>query len=314
MYSGAAGLAGLADEGAIVSAHEPSTFHARVTTLDLVTIRVRRIEASAHRSVLQPAGDGAQRADGIRFLFVANGDVHTTVGGRRTPDAEGGARILLPSTPAEYDAAGPSVILMVEAPVTTVPALIGALLADRSADPIRPGALPAATIAFIDGALDLPVEPRSDDVHHLERALAGLLTATAAEARGGSPDLEPTPSERPLDELVFERAMGLIRLELADPELALPQIARRLGTSSRSLQRVFAKHGVSVSEAVRDARLDALAASLTDAESTRPLGAATRAVGFGAVDYARRAFLKRFGVSMTRYRAGERRPEPITDR
>lgn len=272
-------------------------------------MRIIRFEASAHRGTLHPSRAGSPSSDLIRFTFTVSGAADTTSSGRRSTDLEGSARILLPSTSLDYHSAASGVILIVEAPVTTLPALIGRLVSGLPGALIRPNALTAATIAFVNGALDVPVDARSDDVYHIERALAALLTAmaTSAQEDAEAPTAAAADESRSMDDLVFERAMAIIREELTDPELGLPLIADRLGTSSRSLQRVFAKHDVSVSESVRDARLDALASRLAEPGSTRALGAASREVGFGAVDYARRAFLKRFGVSMTQYRAGERR-------
>jgi AraC-like DNA-binding protein len=87
--------------------------------------------------------------------------------------------------------------------------------------------------------------------------------------------------------------------------LTLAELAGRLGTSPRALQRAYADAGTTtVAERLRDARLRAGAELL----STQPIAVADvgRIVGFRSASAFTLAFMRRYGLTPARFRAAAR--------
>lgn len=102
----------------------------------------------------------------------------------------------------------------------------------------------------------------------------------------------------------LELAKREIAARLANPELTIGMVARRLGITPRYIQRLFEGEGTSFSEYLRDRRLE-LAFSLLQ---TMPLrGGSISAVafdaGFADLSSFNRAFRRRYGVTPSEVRA-----------
>ena len=103
---------------------------------------------------------------------------------------------------------------------------------------------------------------------------------------------------------LYDEAMGIIRREYA-ADLRLPEVARRIGASSRALQRAFAEQGEhSFSEELRATRLNVAARLLRGTEL--PVGAVARRVGYHDHAPFTKAFRRHHGVSPRAYAAGGR--------
>lgn len=312
MFVGAPGLSDFGGEFGPAVAADPAEFRARLISMDLAAVELHKITATAHVGVLCSALGRAAPTNVARFVFTVAGTADTADRPPARVDPLGGVRPLTAADAVPFNATTTTTLFVVDAPMLALPSLLDAVRRGAAQPTIRPNAVTSATIAFLESTLNLAVPSGSDDVFHIERALTALL-ASVANSGSSSPVAEPAESapskpESSIDDLTFERANALIVAESHRPELSIADLAERLGTSPRSLQRLFAKRDLSVSEAIRNVRLDALAARLTEPDSTASVAALVAATGFGAIDYARRAFVQRFGVSMSHYRRGERKP------
>src|SRR5918998_228109 len=93
----------------------------------------------------------------------------------------------------------------------------------------------------------------------------------------------------------YFQAPGSIRREFA-ADLRLADVARRIGASSRALQRAFAEHGeLSFSEELRATRLNVAARLLRGTDL--PVGAVARRVGYGDHAPFTKAFRRQHGMS-----------------
>jgi AraC-like DNA-binding protein len=96
-------------------------------------------------------------------------------------------------------------------------------------------------------------------------------------------------------------ALAIIRREFA-ADLRLADVARRIGASSRALQRAFAEHGeLSFSEELRATRLNVAARLLRGTDL--PVGAVAPRVGYGDHAPFTKAFRRHHGMSPRAYAA-----------
>ncbi len=161
--------------------------------------------------------------------------------------------------------------------------------------------------------------------HHFPAgtAGAGLLTGYADLLRAASPETET--GRRLAGSHLYDLAalviqgtgadsaeqvrpsIGAARLQLVktdvlkhltDPELGIVEVARRQGVSPRYIQRLFDQEGLTFSEFLRNARLDA---AFTALEKAEPRAATVSAIafdaGFGDLSHFNRAFRQRFGAT-----------------
>jgi AraC family transcriptional regulator of adaptative response / methylphosphotriester-DNA alkyltransferase methyltransferase len=116
-----------------------------------------------------------------------------------------------------------------------------------------------------------------------EPTFSGAGKAATTEARRG----------------LYEDALAIIRREFA-ADLRVADVARRIGASSRALQRAFAEHGeLSFSEELRATRLNVAARLLRGTDL--PVGAVARRVGYGDHAPFTKAFRRHHGVSPRAY-------------
>lgn len=99
---------------------------------------------------------------------------------------------------------------------------------------------------------------------------------------------------------LYEEAVAILRREYA-AELRLPEVARRIGASTRALQRAFAEHGErSFSEELRLRRLEVAARLLEGTDL--PVGAVALRVGYGNHAPFSKAFRRYYGVAPRQHR------------
>jgi AraC-like DNA-binding protein len=100
---------------------------------------------------------------------------------------------------------------------------------------------------------------------------------------------------------LYDEALAIIRREFA-ADLRLSEVARRIGTSGRALQRAFAEHGeLSFTEELRATRLNVAARLLRGTEL--PVSAVARRVGYGGHAGFTHAFRRHHGMSPRAYAA-----------
>jgi AraC family transcriptional regulator, regulatory protein of adaptative response / methylphosphotriester-DNA alkyltransferase methyltransferase len=100
---------------------------------------------------------------------------------------------------------------------------------------------------------------------------------------------------------LYDEALVIIRREFA-ADLRLTEVARRIGTSGRVLQRAFAEHGeLSFREELRATRLNVAARLLRGTQL--PVSSVARRVGYGGHAGFTNAFRRHHGMSPRAYAA-----------
>lgn len=133
----------------------------------------------------------------------------------------------------------------------------------------------------------------------IDGLLAALLADLAGKLVADAIDLRlPGQSAKAL-----ERAQALIEANLADSGFGVSDLADRMRISSRRLSSLFAKLGITTTEAILVARLERGKVLLSDpSASSRQIAGIARACGFGDQGYFARRFREKFGMSPRLYR------------
>ena len=158
-----------------------------------------------------------------------------------------------------------------------------------------------STSAGVTSALDLTLAFVEEDhgaelARQVARGLVTYLQRPGNQAQMSMYVAAPAPDHPVLRDLV-----GLIGQTPA-AELGVTALATRAGMSERHLTRLFHTHlGQTPAKYVRTARTEAAAALI--AASTLPLARVATRCGFGSAEALRQAFVDRFGVPPSRYRA-----------
>ncbi|MGW3943963.1 helix-turn-helix domain-containing protein [Streptomyces phaeochromogenes] len=150
------------------------------------------------------------------------------------------------------------------------------------------------------------------------RVVSSFLDAVADETAGSGTDVSPAIVGQGIslisalaEELTFAanapaaegrdlmaRIVSYLDERLGDPELTVASAARAHSMSVRSLQRLFAITGRTVSETVRDRRLEAIRHELEQPRSrTRTIAAIARDLGYTDAPHFSRSFRRAYGVS-----------------
>lgn len=134
--------------------------------------------------------------------------------------------------------------------------------------------------------IELPLAERAPAVsQRLRSALEVLLRACVLE-RASGPDLR------------LLRAESFIAEHLPDPQLDAESVARHVATSLRNLNRVFERHGSSVTQWIWHERLVRASAMLADpAQLALSIGDIALRCGFATQAHFARAFRERFGCT-----------------
>jgi AraC-like DNA-binding protein len=113
---------------------------------------------------------------------------------------------------------------------------------------------------------------------------------------------QPTSTEA-VHAAMFLRACRLIALEFADPDLGPSQIARKLGTSTRSLARIFASHNETLMHRVFDERVNHAMKLLAAREAAhRSITEIAFACGFSDSSHFGRVFALRMQMTPSQWR------------
>ena len=292
-FRGADGMRRLPVEGRFES-REPDEFAADVVRADLGELVLRRTTMGAHRAMV----DGrAPDPDILRFMTVQQGSLLIAPPGGRPMRLEvGDALFTCRARPYVYQADDPVVVVASTVPVTSLPAVV------RRLEDLPVGPLPHSPL--VDGVVDLLVrlalrldEPWAFDADFAARGLIALETAIRTEVLA-APAPAPGPGR------VHAAAVDYIERHLDDPGLRPPQIAAALGVSLRYLHRAFDDEEATVARYLRERRLEQVAQALRTSERQPSLQHLADRYGFGSQDQLARAFRRRYGTSMTEFRAG----------
>lgn len=151
------------------------------------------------------------------------------------------------------------------------------------------------------------------------RLAADLIHSTFGELATISPDCEDDlaasllslmflslPNETShTSEALRHRIESYIRDQIRDPELSIDQIASALRCSKRYLHMAFAASDRSITDHIWTTRLDGCRSDLAR-RSDRTISEIAFAWGFSSSAHFSRAFRKRFGVTPSEFRRGDR--------
>ncbi|MFI6782080.1 GlxA family transcriptional regulator [Micromonospora sp. NPDC050276] len=158
-----------------------------------------------------------------------------------------------------------------------------------------------ATSGGVTSALDLTLAFIEED--HGAALARGVAMGTVAylQRPGGQAQMSMFLTRRATDDVLVRGISDHIVSHLAG-DLSTAALARLTGVSERHLSRLFVEHlGQTPGRYVRRVRTEAAAHLL--ASTGLPLRAVARRCGFGSPESLRQAFVDRYGVPPSRYRA-----------
>ena len=291
-YTGEDGMRGLPVEGRFES-RDPEEFEAEVVRAELGALVLRRTTMTAHRAMVDGSDAGA---DILRLMTVQHGSVLAAPPGGRPVRLEvGDALLTCRARTYVYQADGPIAIVASTLPVTSLPP-IARRLDDLPVGPLPHTPLVDAVVALLVQLARRLDEPWLFDADFAARGLIDLQTAILSEV------LAPPPPA-PGPDRVRAAAVDPGERHLGDPGLRPPQIAAALGVSLRYLHRAFDETDSTVARYLRDRRLEEVARTLRAGERQPSLQHLAERYGFSGQDQLARAFRRRYGSSMTEYRA-----------
>lgn len=260
---------------------------------NLGRLQIGHIHVSRHRVGLTPAMARAERHS------VAKVIVQTA--GVSVYEQHGECVTLTPGDGLVYDVSQPHAITSTETTEHLVVTVPHDLVAGRG---IRLDRLSAQRFSARTG---------------VGRLAADLIQSTFSELGTISPACEDDlaasllslmflslPSEAGhASEVLRHRIEGYIRDQIRDPELSIDKIAGALRCSKRYLHMAFAACDRSITDHIWATRLDGCRGDLAR-QSERTISEIAFAWGFSSSAHFSRAFRKRFGVTPTAFRRGDR--------
>lgn len=153
-----------------------------------------------------------------------------------------------------------------------------------------PGDLKVSRMITLLATSALPFEnpEREEELAFLE-ALASLLKPVACVT-----ELDEIPVQ---NHHLLRKAMVFIDATLDQGQISAEMVAREINVSVRTLYRLFAQTGTSLSRYVIDRRLERCALSLAESRDNRPISLIADRAGFADISHFSRAFKQKYGVS-----------------
>jgi AraC-like DNA-binding protein len=148
----------------------------------------------------------------------------------------------------------------------------------------------------------------ADLIAHIETTLVDLMIL----ALGAGRDATEIARMRGLRAARLQDILSDIRAGFTNPGYSAHDIARRLGVTPRYVQTLLQETGSSFSGRVLELRLLRVRSMLSDLRCDRmKIGEIAEACGFNEISYFNRCFRRRFGLTPTAARGGDRRPEAL---
>ena len=276
--------------GLRASLRSAADLRAETATLSLPRVRVAKVVGSPHAVRRQAADIAAHPVTGAIVYFPLEG---TNAFSHRTGrSVVGPGRALICDGDAEFarDLSEGVNELVVHVPRTVLRELTGAssvgqptLIDLRHEQILRTAGRELAKLA--DGAL------------HRGLRRGERLEARVLEVLGTLLDRSA------LERTLIEDALSTIAEFHQDPDFNGSDLARRTGISERHLSRLFAEVGLSVPQAVLQARLDTARGRLSDSSSRKAsMGDIAAQSGFRSQARFSRTYRARFGITPLRHR------------
>lgn len=294
VFRGPDGLRDLPFEGRYES-RDAAVFDAEIVRAQLGAMVLRRTSITAHRAIVDGHDQGVG-SDVLRFMTIQTGTLLAAApGGRPVRMGVGDALFACRPRTYMYQTNAPLVIVSSVLPVASLPSIVRRL-EDLPVGPLPHSPLVDAVVELLINLADRLDEPWTFDADYAARGLIDLETAILTEVI--APQV-PVPGP----DRVHQAAVDYIERHLGEPDLRPPQIAEAVGVSLRYLHRAFDDTETTVARHLRERRLEHVAAALRSADRAPHLqGLATR-FGFRDQDQLARAFRRRYGMSMTEFRA-----------
>lgn len=144
------------------------------------------------------------------------------------------------------------------------------------------------------------IQPRDASLllEMLLRAMGRMISAQVGE-RG---------ARQSMGEVRFAQILAHIDLHLGNPELAMDDIARRVGISPRYLSRVMRGQGTSFGRTLKERRMALVRTLLADAEGQHTIGQIAKIAGFSSGARLSRSFRAAFACTPREFQRNSLRP------
>ncbi|HEU4733476.1 MAG TPA: helix-turn-helix domain-containing protein [Kofleriaceae bacterium] len=270
-----------------------STLDGTMTFGTIGRLQIGHITASGHRIGLTPELARTERHPVAKVIVqTAGASVYEQRGERVT---------LTPGDGLVYDVSQPHEIISTETTEHFVVIIPHDLLVGRG---VRLDRLTAQRFSARAGVGRLA----ADLIHSTFGELATINSACEDDLASSLLSLVflPLPNESThASEALRHRIESYIRDQIRDPELSIDKIASALRCSKRYLHKAFAASDRSIADHIWTTRLDGCRGDL-ERRSDRTISEIAFAWGFSSSAHFSRAFRKRFGVTPTEFRRGDR--------
>jgi len=266
---------------------EASSFAGRINYTTVSKLKLCQIEASQHRLAHTASRTKPNAHPFVKILFQTYGTSYFEQDGRRME--------LMPGDCLAYDVSCPHTIVsptLTRHEVVIVPKELLQERGFRSAK-IPPCKLSARTgtgrIAhnFVHAAFDEANSLSPNNAIGVADALIDLLLLPLRQPDG--------MFDRAGPEAMYVRAQFFIREHLRDPDLCIDQISAALSCTKRYLHMLFSERGTTISDYIRQARLQNCRQEL-ETQAGKTITDVAFSWGFSSSSHFSRVFRKHFGV------------------
>ncbi|MEU1789862.1 helix-turn-helix domain-containing protein [Streptomyces sparsogenes] len=239
----------------------------------------------------------------VQLSLTLSGNMGLSQLGRQALLGSGDLAVYSSSEPfdgwAGPEGAAPVRQLLLHLPRAALP--LTAEQVDRIAGTRIPGGegFAALLVQFLTHLARNPQQFGPQDAPRLSTTLVDLLSHTIAQRLDALPALPPESRERSL----LLQVQDFVRGHLQDPDLTPDTVAAAHHISTRSLHRLFQRHGLTVAAWIRLQRLESCRRDLADPRlAARPIQAVAARWGFSRPADFTRAFRAAYGVPPSEYR------------
>jgi AraC family transcriptional regulator, positive regulator of tynA and feaB len=266
---------------------DASSFEGRINYTTVSKLKLCQIEASQHRLAHTAARAKLGAHPFVKILFQTHGISHFEQSGRRIE--------LTPGDCLTYDVSCPHTIVSPTLTRHEVVIVPKELLLERGFRAAKMSAckLSARTgtgrIAynFVHAAFDEATKLSPNNAIGVADSLIDLLLLPLRDTDAMSDRIGP--------EAMYIRAQFFIREHLRDPNLSIDQISSVLGCTKRYLHMLFSDRGTTISDYIRNARLQNCRQDLEN-QAGKSVTDVAFSWGFSSSSHFSRVFREHFGI------------------
>jgi AraC family transcriptional regulator, positive regulator of tynA and feaB len=266
---------------------EASTLEGRINYTTVSKLKLCQIEASQHRLAHMASRSGLSGHPYIKILFQTYGVSHFEQGGRHIE--------LVPGDCLAYDVSCPHTIVSPTLTRHEVVIVPKALLQERGFRSAKMAACKLSARAgtgriaydFVHAAFDEATRLSPNNAVGVADSLIDLLLLPLRDADAMFDRVGP--------EAMYVRAQFFIREHLRNPDLSIEQISAALGCTKRYLHMLFSERGETISDYIRNARLQNCRQEL-ETLAGKSITDVAFSWGFSSSSHFSRVFREHFGV------------------